>query len=457
MTRTPEYRGVGGGERDHPNTSSRVDLRRFDVRMGTFSGREWQRGLPSQDEMARAGFYYSGMEDRVVCFSCGVKLDEWGDEEPLARHCKASPHCTFLRQDFPEKLESFTPSPTSAYSNTSLRLHSFSTWPLSSVVTSYQLASVGFYYTGEGTKVVCFSCGLEVREWKRGDVPLLVHCRANPECSLIKSIIEGPYPSERAPSPVLKTMATASRPNYSDLNVRFQSFKKLSPAFPIPRMKLAEAGLFLLRLPDVMKCHRCEGVLQGWVEGDLAVEKHRGVSPHCPFLSERFQNKMSSPVDPSTLPAAEFDESELEMMACQQPTLTPSHNSPTSTLSLAGLSLSDPHTLTSSHISQPPSLSHPPSYHASSGYHSMAQPHSLSTTKPQTMCSLEKQPSPYPSTAFSFSSGASPSLPAPSSGVVGGKTVSLPPSYPQGPPQYSLASAADTHKVTNYYSLVMNL
>ena len=420
---------------DHPNNSSRVDLRRFDVRIGTFARREWHHSLPRPEELARAGLFYTGMEDRVRCFSCGVQLEEWGEEEALARHCHVSPNCAFLRQDFPDLLESLTPSPSSQqaqYSNTSLRLHSYSNWPLSSVVTSYQLASVGFFYTGEGTKVVCFSCGLEVRDWRRGDVPLLVHCRANPECTFIKSIIEGSSSSERAPAPILKTMATdsANRPNYSDLNIRFQSFKKLSPAFPIPRMTLAEAGLFLLRLPDVMKCHSCEVVLHGWVDGDVAVEKHRGASPNCPFLAERFPSKLSSPapVDPSTLPAAEFDERELEMMALQPPTLT-SH-SPTDTLSLTGLSLSDPHTLSSFQPHSltphsPLSTAPPPSFHASSGYHSMSQPPSLS----KTMSSYD--PSPYPSSP---------------PGAVGGNNV---PSYSLGT---SMASA-ETSKVISRFRL----
>ena len=410
---------------DHPNTSTRLDLWRFDVRKSTFPQRNWPRDLPPAEQLARAGFYYLGMEDRVSCFSCGVQLEEWGEEDPLARHYHASPNCAFLLRDFPEQLESLRPAPAprqSQYSNTSLRLHSFAHWPLSAIVTSYQLASVGFYYTGEGSKVICFSCGLEVREWKRGDVPLLVHCRSNPDCTFIKSIIKGAPLSENAPAPVHMSLATnsSSRPNYSDEQVRLQSFKKLSPAFPIPRRSLAEAGLFLLRLPDVMKCHSCEVVLQGWVEEDTPVEKHRQATSHCPFLAEKFPSKLSSPppVDPSCLPAAEFDERELELMAHQQPTLT-SHTPHHLSDFFTGLSLSDPHTLTSS---QPPSLSNTP----------QSVPH-LST--------------------------ASPVLSAPSSGVVGGKPVSLPPSYSERPSPHSLASA-DTRQVSTIHSgpfLTMNI
>ena len=406
----PEYGGLQAAvrenvwdciDREHPNSSSRVDLRRFDVRLSTFPS-DWHRSLPPPDQLARAGLYSLGMEDRVGCFSCGIQLEEWGEEEPLTRHCLASPSCPFLLQDFPEQLEAIQRYSSSEFSNTSVRLHSFSDWPLSSVVTSYQLASVGFYYTGEGARVVCFCCGLEVREWRKGDVPLLVHCRANPECSFIKSIIKGSSLPDQAPPPVLRTSATDSsnRPNYSELNVRLQSFKKLSPAFPIPRLQLAEAGLFLLRLPDVMRCHSCDTVLQGWMEGDMPVEKHQAANPDCPFLAERFPSKLSvaTAVDPSTLPAAEFDERELEMMARQQPpSLASSHHSsnhPDDSLSLASLALSDTHTLS-------PSLS-------------TYSPHSHLPT--------------YTGRTSATPTGAAQMM-APSTWSVGGKTVSLPPSY----------------------------
>ena len=443
------------------------------------------------------------------------------------RHYLARPHCSFLQQDFPEQLATLRDQSTTRhsqnYANTSLRLHSFAQWPYSSVVTSYQLASVGFYYTGEGAKVICFSCGLEVREWKRGDVPLLVHCRTNPDCPFIKSIIKGPPASAQAPTPVLKTLTvdSAAKPNFTDIQVRLKSFKKLSPAFPIPRQELAEAGLFLLRLPDVMKCHSCHCVVQGWVEGDVAVEKHRRASRDCPFLTNRFPSKMDSTqdFDPSDLPAPQFDESELEMMAKQQSVPPTSHLTPTPSLShtftpslpppvatphpaslpFEGLFISSPHTLPSSHHShsptsthhtsltdsQPPSLTeaslaspqplslsaaltqHPPSsssLQASSGYHSTAQRSTLYSATPFTGSlsshfnsenqpsryqssypSLEGNATPYPSHVSSGFSATSSTEPPPaitpssavpplsplSTAEVGGKAVSLPPSYSQ--------------------------
>ena len=84
----------------------------------------------------------------------------------------------------------------------------------------------------------------------------------NPDCQFIKTIIKGAPPAEQAPSPVLKTLTTsdsagaANKPDFSDVQVRLKSFKKLSPAFPISRQQLSETGLYLLRTP------RCDEVLQ---------------------------------------------------------------------------------------------------------------------------------------------------------------------------------------------------
>lgn len=493
ISQHPEYGGLDPAARDdlwdtvsteHPNTSSRVDMRRYDVRMATYSDNtlKWTLRTPSPEHLARVGFYYIGIEDRVRCFSCDVELEDWMEEgtpEPLLRHYLAKPHCSFLQQDFHDqlpRLKELANTQHSKYANTSLRLHSFAQWPFGHVVTSYQLASVGFYYTGQGAKVICFSCGLEIKEWKRGDVPLLVHCRQNPDCPFISSIVKKGTPSSaspQAPPPMLKPLATldsstaANKPDFSDLNIRLKSFKKLSPLFPIPRQQLAEAGLFLLRLPDVMKCFSCGVIVQDWVEGDTAVEKHRGVSVHCSYLAEKFPNKLdlsSHDFDPNSLPGPQFNENDLEQMARQQ--LFSSANSPPSTetfnLPISGLSLSDVHPYTAGPTHMDPSLptmtsslatptsgdpqplsltatltpSNPPSTPGSSGYYSNA--HSSAHTGSQS--SFSTNPSHQSSGPYSH---LPPSLTPPSSdhlfsslstAEVGGKSVSLPPSYSQATP-----------------------
>lgn len=506
----PEYGGLDPSARDdlwdtvsreHPNTSSRVDMRRYDVRMATYSDNtlKWTLRTPSPELLARVGFYYIGIEDRVRCFSCDVELEDWTEEgtpEPLLRHYLAKPHCSFLQQDFHDqlpRLKELANTQHSKYANTSLRLHSFAQWPFGHVVTSYQLASVGFYYTGQGAKVICFSCGLEIKEWKRGDVPLLVHCRQNPDCPFISSIVKKGTPSSASPQPpppmlkpltTLDSSAAANKPDFSDLNIRLKSFKKLSPLFPIPRQQLAEAGLFLLRLPDVMRCFSCGVIVQGWIEGDTAVEKHRGASQHCSYLAEKFPNKfdLSSDFDPNSLPGPQFNENDLEQMARQQSLSSTNFPPPVeafnpSTIPMSGLSLSDPYTATPVHGDpslptmtsslatptagdpQPLSLtatltpSNPPFTPESSGYYSNT--HSSAHTGSQSSFSTNTSrqstgPSSHlpPSLTPSSSDHRFSSL---STAEVGGKSVSLPPSYSQATPAAHTLPSTTSQVKYGYY------
>ena len=69
------------------------------------------------------------------------------------------------------------------------RRESFTTWPVQLSQSPDQLASAGFFYTGCGDKVRCFSggCGLEM--WEAGDDPVLEHRKWYPDCFLV--IMEG--------------------------------------------------------------------------------------------------------------------------------------------------------------------------------------------------------------------------------------------------------------------------
>lgn len=54
-------------------------------------------GLCSPDNMAKAGFYFTGRSDLVKCFTCRVKLDDWDPEsdDPWTKHKELSPNCCF--------------------------------------------------------------------------------------------------------------------------------------------------------------------------------------------------------------------------------------------------------------------------------------------------------------------------------------------------------------------------
>lgn len=83
-----------------PNhTKSKHDLEAG--RLSTFV-EDWPHAddtVCSKKQMAKAGFYYTGENDRVRCFVCQVKLEGWDpdEDEPWQKHVEAAPACEFAK------------------------------------------------------------------------------------------------------------------------------------------------------------------------------------------------------------------------------------------------------------------------------------------------------------------------------------------------------------------------
>ena len=79
-----------------PAKGCKLNYEELEDRMKTFKLPPQWDGPVEYQLMAEAGFVYTGQEDLVFCFSCNVKLDRWSkDMEPLLRHKKESPTCSF--------------------------------------------------------------------------------------------------------------------------------------------------------------------------------------------------------------------------------------------------------------------------------------------------------------------------------------------------------------------------
>ncbi|XP_050390967.1 uncharacterized protein LOC126810060 isoform X2 [Patella vulgata] len=68
------------------------------------------------------------------------------------------------------------------------RLASLRHWPKQYKPTKTQLAEAGFFHTGVVTKVICFSCGLSIRDWEPEAEPWQQHALISPTCGFIKFI-----------------------------------------------------------------------------------------------------------------------------------------------------------------------------------------------------------------------------------------------------------------------------
>lgn len=74
------------------------------------------------------------------------------------------------------------------YSIESVRLASFTDWPISIVQKPHQLSDAGFYYIGKGDQVQCFSCGGGLKDWSPNDLPWEQHAMWYSKCKYLKLV-----------------------------------------------------------------------------------------------------------------------------------------------------------------------------------------------------------------------------------------------------------------------------
>ncbi|GJQ74489.1 hypothetical protein Trydic_g21358 [Trypoxylus dichotomus] len=138
-------------------------------------------------------------EDNVICIFCGVEIAHWerGDS-PIEEHRKHSPNCKLLQALETDALRRRPPrgedecgcviggkSKVNKFESLEARFATFDDWPISMKQSGKAMAQAGFYYTGNGDKAICFSCGLGVHKWEETDDPWVEHAKWSPYCQYI--------------------------------------------------------------------------------------------------------------------------------------------------------------------------------------------------------------------------------------------------------------------------------
>jgi len=91
---------ISGSPPDSTNMSSKTpswDLMSYENRLRTYVG--WKLDFITPSQMAKAGLYYLGKQDRVRCMFCSTEFDYWqrGDD-PIEEHKRKSPQCSFFKE-----------------------------------------------------------------------------------------------------------------------------------------------------------------------------------------------------------------------------------------------------------------------------------------------------------------------------------------------------------------------
>ncbi|XP_043927008.1 baculoviral IAP repeat-containing protein 2-like isoform X2 [Protopterus annectens] len=292
----------------------------------------------SERSLADAGFYYTGVNDRVKCFSCGLMLDNWKSGDiPIEKHKCFYPSCSFaqslsssglvssscsafsppfitslsapssptpLLPPPPQSIEhagcvtttsnSFSQGPaiSAAVENLNLlhmpclhnadmsseeaRIKSFHSWPLT-FLSSEELAKAGFYFVGPGDKVACFSCGGQLKNLEPRDDVVSEHRRHYPDCSFVSDKLQSRKPQENCKHAV-------SNPDMRGYVARVNTFINWPPRIPVRPEQLAWAGFYYVGRSDDVKCFCCDGGLRCWESGDDPWVEHAKWFPRCEYL-----------------------------------------------------------------------------------------------------------------------------------------------------------------------------
>ncbi|XP_037361617.1 baculoviral IAP repeat-containing protein 2 [Talpa occidentalis] len=290
-------------------------------RMSTYSS--FPAGVPvSERSLARAGFYYTGVIDKVKCFCCGLMLDNWKQgDNPIEKHKQLYPSCSFIQNllsvtnlEFTFKknnslvrtnsahslsptlehsssssgsysnlslnpinsrtVEDFSPVRTNPYSyamsTEEARFLTYHMWPLTFLSPS-ELAKAGFYYLGPGDRVACFACGGTLSNWEPKDDAMSEHRRHFPNCPFL----------ENSPGALRFSISNLSMQTHT---ARLRTFTYWPSSVPVRPEQLASAGFYCVGRNDDVKCFCCDGGLRCWESGDDPWMEHAKWFPRCEFL-----------------------------------------------------------------------------------------------------------------------------------------------------------------------------
>ncbi|XP_032966507.1 baculoviral IAP repeat-containing protein 1 isoform X1 [Rhinolophus ferrumequinum] len=225
-------------------------------------------------EMAAAGFYFTGVKSGIQCFCCSLILFCTSLRRlPIEDHKKFHPDCEFLlgkdvgniakydvRVKNPEKLR----GDKARYQEEKARLESFKDWPFYvHRISPRELSAAGFAFTGKRDTVQCFSCDGCLGNWEEGDDPWKEHAKWFPKCEFLRSKKSSEEITEYIQS--YKGFVGVTGEHF--VNSWIKRDLPMAPG-----------------IKDIIQCFLCRGCSEKWEEGDDPLEDHTKHFPNCQFL-----------------------------------------------------------------------------------------------------------------------------------------------------------------------------
>jgi baculoviral IAP repeat-containing protein 7/8 len=163
------------------------------------------------------------------------------------------------------------------------RLSTFRNWPLSCSIDPARLAAAGFFYTGISTTVKCFVCKVEISQWTKYSIPVLIHKMYCPECPLVRHEHRGNVPIKSRSYLRPRRVSKLANLKYLTYESRLNTFVAWPNTY-IRSEKLADAGFYYNGINDMVICHHCGIAIDNWSRGEDPCNRHATSSPGCCYI-----------------------------------------------------------------------------------------------------------------------------------------------------------------------------
>ncbi|XP_035998994.1 baculoviral IAP repeat-containing protein 2 isoform X2 [Fundulus heteroclitus] len=212
----------------------------------------------TERSLARAGWFYTGVGDRVQCFRCNVTAEGWqAGDCPTEKHRQLSPSCSFIQS---------LPSTTNLLSSSH------------SAFSPLRIAPA-----------------LPLNNWEPGDRAVSEHQRHYPNCRFVRGDrAENVSLAGAAATASLATtsqgpagapgLTSVSNPSMQQSDERLLTFVNWPSRIPVRPEQLAKAGFYYVGRNDDVKCFCCDGGLRCWESGDDPWVEHAKWFPRCEYL-----------------------------------------------------------------------------------------------------------------------------------------------------------------------------
>ncbi|CAF0733077.1 unnamed protein product, partial [Didymodactylos carnosus] len=259
--------------------------------------------------MAKFGFFYSGPNDGVTCFTCGNILTDWTEaikskNEKIVQleHARFFPNCPFIvhlagpkytasagffhvvsmkeRTQRNPMSQPVTPilcplavrplQEISIPKSVEECILTYNDWPSNAPVQAKALAQAGFYYVGKDLEVHCYKCGLTVGDWRSGMTAIGTHRRRMPyDCEFIRAIDSTRVGNIQSVNEKwrLETLAgysfdfvrssSSSRPTTTNFDEQENRQTRDSEADKLLCRELAACGFYRIKNKKIIRCAFC--------------------------------------------------------------------------------------------------------------------------------------------------------------------------------------------------------